>query len=132
MGASHSVTVRPSVVAASKMIFVETASTPKPQLNTHMPRLYGHSLCPYAERVRLSLAARNVEYERCEINLQDKTQWHKDINGGLVPILELSDGTILLDSKILMEYANEAYQLQGYNLLPDTPLQKAIMRGTIP
>ena len=32
-----------------------------------------------------------------------------DINGGLVPILELPNGTILLDSKVLMDYSNEAY-----------------------
>ena len=42
-----------------------------------------------------------------------------DINGGLVPILELPDGTILLDSKILMDYANEAYPNQGYSILPE-------------
>ena len=93
----------------AKMIFIENANTPRPPINQKMPRLYGHPLCPYAERVRLCLAARNVEYERCELNLRDKTQWHKDINGGLVPILELPDGTIILDSKIIMDYVNEAY-----------------------
>ena len=33
-----------------------------------------------------------------------------EINGGLVPIIELPQGTILLDSKILMDYAEDAYQ----------------------
>ena len=42
-----------------------------------------------------------------------------DINGGLVPILELPDGTILLDSKVLMDYANDAYPNQGYSMLPE-------------
>lgn len=66
-------------------------------------------MCPYAERARLALAARNAEFQRCEINLKDKAQWHIDINGGLVPMLELPDGTILLDSKVLMDYVEEAY-----------------------
>jgi glutathione S-transferase len=69
--------------------------------------------------VRLSLSARNVKFQRCEINLKDKAKWHMDINGGLVPILELPDGTILLDSKVLMDYANDAYPNQGYSILPE-------------
>ena len=92
-----------------EMIFINNAETPRPPVNPTYPRLYGHALCPYAERVRLALAARNVEFQRCEINLKDKAQWHLDINGGLVPIIELTDGTILLDSKVLMDYANDAY-----------------------
>jgi glutathione S-transferase len=54
--------------------------------------------------------------------MKDKTQWHKEINGGLVPMLELTDGTILLDSKVLMDYANEAYPDQGYSTLPKDPV----------
>ena len=42
-----------------------------------------------------------------------------NINGGLVPIIELPDGTVLLDSKVLMDYANEAYPNQGYSSLPE-------------
>ena len=45
-----------------EMIFVNYSQTPKPALNPKYPRLYGHALCPYVERVRLSFAARNVEY----------------------------------------------------------------------
>lgn len=48
-----------------------------------------------------------------------------DINGGLVPILELPDGTILLDSKILMDFANDAYPNQGYSTLPTDPIKRA-------
>jgi hypothetical protein len=105
-----------------EMIFVSNSQTPKPALNPKYPRLYGHALCPYVERVRLSFAARNVEYQRCEISLKDKTQWHIAINGGLVPIVELQDGTILLDSKVLMDYANDAYPNQGYSTLPSDPV----------
>lgn len=114
------------------MLFIENATFARPAVNKSMPRLYGHALCPYAERVRLALAARDVEYQRCEINLNDKPQWHKDINGGLVPILELPDGTILQDSKVLMDYVNEAYPKQGYASLPEDPMKRAKMRLAIP
>jgi len=115
-----------------QMIFVDNALTPKPAPNPKYPRLYGHALCPYVERVRLALSARAVEFQRCEINLKDKTQWHQGINGGLVPILELPDGTILLDSKILMDYANDAYPNQGYSTLPENPVHRAKMRMAVP
>ena len=47
------------------MKFIENSKTPKPSLNLHVPRLYGHALCPYAERVRLALAAKGVVFQRC-------------------------------------------------------------------
>ena len=60
-----------------------------------------------------------------EVDLGKKTKWHIDINGGLVPIFELPDGTTLLESKVLMEYADEAYPDQGYSLLPSDPVKRA-------
>jgi glutathione S-transferase len=92
------------------IIIISDASVARPPLNKTIPRLFGHFQCPYAERVRLTLSARNVKFERCEINLQDKPQWHLDIGGGLVPFLELPTGEILKESKILMDYVEEEYQ----------------------
>jgi hypothetical protein len=54
-------------------IFILNKQTPKPEVNTQVPRLFGHPLCPYAERVRLAFAAKDVKYQRCYINLRDKT-----------------------------------------------------------
>jgi hypothetical protein len=54
-------------------IFVLDSKTPKPAVNPQYPRLYGHYLCPFVEKVRLSLSARAVKFQRCEINLRDKT-----------------------------------------------------------
>lgn len=61
-----------------------------------------------------------------------KTEWHKSINGGLVPIYEMPDGTILLESKILMDFAEEAFPDQGYSTLPRDPIERAKMRLAIP
>jgi hypothetical protein len=44
------------------MKFIENSKTPKPSQNLHFPRLNGHALCPYAERVRLALAAKGVMF----------------------------------------------------------------------
>lgn len=50
----------------------------------------------------------------------------------MVPILELPDGKILTDSKILMDYVEDAYPHQGYSLFPDDPVMRAKMRTAIP
>jgi len=62
------------------------------------------------------------------MDLSKKTQWHLEINGGLVPLLELPDGTILHESKVLMEYFEEAYPKSGYAILPSDPVQRAHLR----
>ena len=90
-------------------IYVPELDTAKPEVNKEHPRLYGHLLCPFVEKVRIALAARNVVYQNCEIDLGKKTPWHLAINGGLVPIFELPDGTLINESKILMEFAEDAY-----------------------
>ena len=114
------------------MLFVPDAETPKPALNTEIPRLYGHLLCPFVEKVRMTLAAKNVKYQRCEVDLGKKTKWHLDINGGLVPLLELPTGTIIHESKIQMEFLEDAYPVQGYSLLPEDPVKRALMRVAFP
>ena len=80
-------------------------------MNPKYLRMYGHHLCPYTEKARLSLGAKGVPYQKVEIDLEpsNKTKWHLDINGGQAPILELTDGTILIESKVIMEYAEDAY-----------------------
>jgi len=49
-------------------------------------RLYGHTLCPFVERVRLALAG--IPYQYVQINLELRTKWHYYLNNGMVPILE--------------------------------------------
>ena len=90
-------------------LHITDADTPKPEVNPKYPRLYGHLLCPFVEKVRMALAARNVVYQHCLIDLGKKTPWHLTINGGLIPIFELPDGTILNESKVLMDYVEDAY-----------------------
>ena len=73
----------------------------------------------------MAFAARGLRYQLCDIDLRDKTKWHLDINGGFVPILEFPDGTLLHESKVLMDFAEEAYTSQGYSTLPSDPVQRA-------
>ena len=90
-------------------LYITDESTPKPAVNDKHPRLYGHLLCPFVEKVRMALAAHNVVYQSVEIDVGKKTPWHIEINGGQVPIFELPDGTIITESKVLLEYVEDAY-----------------------
>jgi glutathione S-transferase len=57
----------------------------------------------------MALAARAIPFQNVEFDLSKKTDWHLAINGGLVPLLELPDGTILHESYVLMDFFEEAY-----------------------
>eukprot|EP00347_Sterkiella_histriomuscorum_P017638 403348572 len=117
---------------ALETIYITEETAPKPDLNTKFPRLYGHHNCPFVEKARLAFAARNHVYQKVEVDLGKKTEWHKEINGGLVPIYEMPDGTVLLESKILMDFAEEAFPDQGYSTLPSDPVLRAKLRLAIP
>ena len=43
-------------------------------------------------------------------------------------MLEFPDGTIIHESKIIMEYAEEAFPDQGYSTLPKDPVERAQIR----
>ena len=107
------------------------ADTPKPEVNPQYLRLYGHLLCPFVEKVRMALAAKGVKYQRCEVDLGKKTQWHLDINGGMVPVTELPNGSIIIESKVQMDFVEDAYPGQGYSMLPEDPVKRAHMRVAV-
>lgn len=50
------------VEQGAETIYVTEATQAKPETNKSLPRLYGHTLCPYVEKTRMALAARNVKY----------------------------------------------------------------------
>lgn len=43
-------------------LYITDVNTPKPPINTKQIRLYGHHNCPFVEKVRIALAAKNIEY----------------------------------------------------------------------
>ena len=85
-------------------IFILSASDPRPARNLTYLRLYHHHNCPFCEKVRLALAAKNIIYQNVEVDMTNKPQWLIDL-GGTVPILELLDGRVFTDSKQIMDYA---------------------------
>ena len=100
----------------------------KPETNKNYLRLVSNHLCPFVERARLALEAKKLQYQELEVDLQRKTKWHLDLNGGLVPVLETTDGKLICESDVIMEHLDNAYKGQGYDLYPSDPEKLAAMK----
>ena len=114
-----------------KTLYITSAEDPKPELNPSNLRLYHHHVCPFSEKVRCALAAKNLPYQGVEIDMGKKPQWFIDICG-TVPILELPDGKLFSDSKQIIDYLQETYPDSGYSLLPKEPETIELLRNTVP
>lgn len=79
-------------------------------------RLYSNPLCPFAERGRLSLAARDIKFQTANINMNHKPSFFVEA-GGTVPILEKSDGTLVPGSDEVIKFALE--EGSGIELVPN-------------
>ena len=102
----------------------------KPPTNTGHVRMYGHNLCPFVARARWAFACKDVPYQEVFVDLHDKGQWHVDFNGGVLPVLEVPSGELIPESDILANYALQvAGPNQGLKLIPDDPVQAALMRA---
>ena len=64
------------------------------------------------------MTAKDIPFQKCEVDLTTKAQWHLDINGGLIPLLETPDGNIIYESAVLMDFANSFGAGNGYTLWP--------------
>ncbi|XP_068230811.1 pyrimidodiazepine synthase-like [Palaemon carinicauda] len=79
-------------------------------------RCYCMRFCPYCERLRLVLIAKNIKHEIVNIHLNKKPEWFVEKNPlQKVPTLEL-DGKLMFESLVSCDYLDEAY--------PENPLHK--------
>lgn len=89
-----------------------------------LPLLYSFRRCPYAMRARLGLLFAELQVELREITLQNKPSQMLAISPkGTVPVLQLAEGTVIEESREIMEWALEQNDPQG--LLDANVLNKA-------
>ncbi|KAL8581125.1 hypothetical protein ACOMHN_033573 [Nucella lapillus] len=101
--------------------------TPWPLLKENVLRLYSMRFCPYAQRARLVLAHKNIEYETVNVHLKRKPSWLFERNPkGRVPVLEHPDGRIVFESLLVSQYLDEIYP--QHPLTPTDPYKKALDR----
>jgi glutathione S-transferase len=76
--------------------------------------LFSSESCPFAQRTRMVLIEKNVDFTLTEIDLQNKPDWWLEISPyGKVPLLR-HDGGVIYESAIINEYIDE--------VCPDPPL----------
>lgn len=102
--------------------------TEKPATNQNNFRLYNHTLCPFSARARYTMACKGIEFQSCEVDLDQKAQWHVDFNGGSAPVLETTAGKLVPESGIIQQWALEQNPNGGIQLIPSDPLEAAKMR----
>ena len=83
-------------------------------------------VCPYAQRTHMCLLEKGLEFERREVDLDDKPDWFAEVSPyAKVPVLK--DGhTRVFESSIINEYLEDAYP--GPRLLPQSAAARAEAR----
>ena len=73
---------------------------------TRLPVFWSFRRCPYAMRARLAVCSAGIQVELREILLRDKPDaFLKASPKGTVPVVELADGTVIEESRDVMQWA---------------------------
>jgi len=71
--------------------------------------LYSNASCPYAQRTRIALMEKGIEFDFTEIDLSNKPEWFTDVSPtGKVPVM-IHDDQRLYESAIINEYIDEVW-----------------------
>ena len=94
-----------------------------------MLTLYTHPMSPCAQKVRIVLSEKNLDWEKYDVNLPEKenltTEYLKLNPLGVVPTL-VDDGKAIIESSIICEYLEDKFPQPG--LRPADPFQVSRMR----
>ena len=84
------------------------------------------STCPFAQRTRMALMEKGIDFTLTEIDLDDKPDWFWEISPyGKVPVIR-HNGTVVFESAVINEYLEEVFP--DPPLLPRDPAARAQAR----
>lgn len=93
--------------------------------------LISFKLCPYVQRVAISMREKGIPFELVYVDLADKPEWFNAISPmGKVPLLRVDDGSetaVLFESSVILEYLEDIGQ--GRPMHSADPVEKALQRG---
>jgi maleylacetoacetate isomerase len=96
-------------------------------------KLYTYHRSSAAYRVRIGLNLKGIAYSPVSINLleaeQKGEQYRASNPQGLIPALQLDDGTVISQSTAILEWLEETHT--DIPLLPQAPLQRAAVRSLV-
>ena len=88
--------------------------------------LFSFAACPYAQRTRMVLAEKALDFDLVEIDLHNRPAWFREVSPyGKVPVLRHA-GRIVYESAIINQYLDEAFPAQP--LMPADPWGRAVAR----
>lgn len=88
--------------------------------------LFSARFSPFAQRVRLALLEKNIEFWHTEIDLANKPEWFLVISPrGEVPVIRHED-RFVADSTVILEYLEDVYTKSP--LRPSDPGKRALSR----
>lgn len=94
-------------------------------------KLHGYFRSSAAYRVRIALNLKGIPYEHAGVNLLNAEQLSENYQAlnpqGLLPALELDDGTVIAQSPAILEWLEEQYPQTP--LLPENALERAQVRA---
>lgn len=95
-----------------------------------MRTLYHLPLSPFCRKVRIVLAEKSLDFTLETEKVWERRPHFLNMNpAGQVPVLQDLNGTIVVDSRVICEYLEEAYP--EHILIGKTPTQKAETRRLI-
>jgi len=90
--------------------------------------LVSHVLCPYVQRVAITLHEKGAAFQRVDVDLANKPEWFVAMSPlGKTPLLRVNDA-VIFESAVILEYLEETI---APPLHPATALQRADHRGWI-
>jgi glutathione S-transferase len=88
--------------------------------------LFSYAACPYAQRTRMVLIEKAIDFELTEIDVYDRPPWFREVSPyGKVPVLR-HEGRVVYESAIINQYLDEVYPKPP--LVPADPYERAQMR----
>jgi glutathione S-transferase len=88
--------------------------------------IFSAEVCPYAQRTRMVLIEKGVDFSLREIDLADKPDWFLDISPySKVPVIR-HQGRVVYESAIINEYLDEVFAAPP--LMPEGPGARATAR----
>lgn len=88
--------------------------------------LFSFEACPYAQRTRMMLIEKDIQFSLTEVDLYNKPDWWKELSPhGKVPLLR-HNGGIVYESRVINEYLEEVFPEPA--LMPSDPMRRAKAR----
>eukprot|EP00208_Stichococcus_sp_RCC1054_P003822 CAMPEP_0206140884 /NCGR_PEP_ID=MMETSP1473-20131121/11004_1 /ASSEMBLY_ACC=CAM_ASM_001109 /TAXON_ID=1461547 /ORGANISM="Stichococcus sp, Strain RCC1054" /LENGTH=253 /DNA_ID=CAMNT_0053535217 /DNA_START=226 /DNA_END=988 /DNA_ORIENTATION=+ len=95
----------------------------KPACSEGVLNFYTHTLCPYAQRVHLTLIEKGLDFQLVHVDLSEKPLWFNALGSGLVPVVEL-DGIVHTESLDICRWLEDFITGEGRSALMPTDKQR--------